>query len=217
MNYKFIDIGCCHYSVSSDMFGLNVLGLLVEPVKEFCDVLPNSSTVLVECSAIAEKDGKTKMNIFLDHNNSPIEYITTDVWRDDKKRTRFFKTRYSECGRSTLLPFDVLLLRKEWGLPNTEREINTLTLLSLINKYNITSVDYLKIDVEGYEEIILNQLLDLMRSNKFIVNKQIKFEYNELSNLDSLDRIKEAIETEFGFTSRYEKVGWDEDIIMDKV
>lgn len=45
MHYKFVDIGCSNSAVSVDEYGLACNGLLIEPIKEMCDILPQSKTV----------------------------------------------------------------------------------------------------------------------------------------------------------------------------
>jgi hypothetical protein len=54
MKYTFVDIGCGHFATSVDIFGTMCNGLLVEPIEEYCNVLPRSDTVIVECSAVSE-------------------------------------------------------------------------------------------------------------------------------------------------------------------
>jgi hypothetical protein len=81
----------------------------------------------------------------------------------------------------------------------------------------VTSVDHVKIDVEGFEYVILEQLIRLLRDQSVVVNKSIRFEYNHLSNKPSLDYLKHIIETEFNFSSEFiaDQI-WNEDIVMVK-
>jgi hypothetical protein len=92
-----------------------------------------------------------------------------------------------------------------------------MKLETLLDNYGITSVQQLKIDVEGYEYIVLQQLIELMRSNKFDVTERIIFEYNDLSNKPELDELAKIISTEFGFNYSFKKIGLNEDIVMTKI
>ena len=54
MKYHFIDIGCGHSSVSSDIYGTadDIFGMYVEPIKEYLDVLPNGKNIKNENHAL---------------------------------------------------------------------------------------------------------------------------------------------------------------------
>jgi hypothetical protein len=98
-----------------------------------------------------------------------------------------------------------------------KRVVSCMKLETLLDNYGITSVQQLKIDVEGYEYIVLQQLIELMRSNKFDVTERIIFEYNDLSNKPELDELAKIISTEFGFNYSFKKIGLNEDIVMTKI
>lgn len=213
MKYTFIDIGCGHTDVSTDTYGLNVNGLLVEPIKEFCDVLPNSDTVLIEQSAVGEYNGIIDIHCDLDtkENKKPLKYFSIEQINSVEKLKTVLKTDHI-YGTSSIIHNGQLYSR---NFPI--RKVNLITLESLINKYNITEVDQFKIDVEGYENIILQQLIELMENNKLVVNKRIIFEYNDLSNLKKLDELKLLISEKFGFNYLYKALAKNRDIIMEKI
>lgn len=207
MHYTFIDIGCGHTNVSVDQYGLGVNGLLVEPIKEFCDVLPCSNTVLVECSAITERDGDIDMNVSK-RDMTGIQYIPISALTTPTHVERMLKNHKIFGAESIALERDIL---------DDKRIVSSMTLQTLLDKYKITSVEQLKIDVEGYENIVLQQLIELLRSNKFNVTERIIFEYNDLSNKPELDDLTKIISNEFGFNYSFKKVGLNEDIIMCKL
>lgn len=207
MNYTFIDIGCGHTNVSVDTYGLNVYGLLVEPIKEFCDVLPSSKTVLVECSAITDKDGTIEMNV-QSRDMTGIIYIPITAISNPRHLKRMLKNHKIFGAESAVLERDIL---------DDKRNVQSMRLETLLKKYNIDSVDHLKIDVEGCENIILEQLIELLSANKFMVNRSLTFEYNELSNKKELDVLTKIIADEFGFTFSFVKLGLNEDIVMVKI
>jgi len=207
MHYKFIDIGCGHTNVSVDEYGLDVNGLLVEPIREFCDVLPCSSTVLVECSAIAEHDGVIDMNISA-RDMTGIQYIPISALTTPAHIERMLRNHKIFGAESIALQRDIL---------DSKRVVSCMKLETLLDNYGITSVQQLKIDVEGYEYIVLQQLIELMRSNKFDVTERIIFEYNDLSNKPELDELAKIISTEFGFNYSFKKIGLNEDIVMTKI
>lgn len=206
MHYKFIDIGCGHTNVSVDVYGSDVLGLLVDPIREFCNVLPKSDTVSVECAAVTDYDGELDMNITsLDMSN--VKYIPISMLTNDKHLPRLLRA-------GKIFGTESINVRSHLGV---KRTVNCMRLDTLLNKYGITEVDQLKIDVEGHENVVLSQLIDLMRRGRFKVNERIIFEYNHLSDKPELDKLANIITTEFGYTSVFQVLGWNEDIILTKI
>lgn len=206
MHYKFIDIGCGNTNVSVDQYGLAVRGLLVEPVKEFCGILPTSTSVIAENSAITDYDGEINMSVGeIDTEN--LMYFPIQALSTIKHVERLCK-RYKLYGIESLA--------KDNSIHNT-RVVSCLRLETLLQKYDIDEVDQFKIDVEGHENVILTQLIELMRANKFKVNERIIFEYNQLSDKQELDQLARLIATKFGFTYEFKQVGWNEDIVMTKI
>lgn len=220
MKYTFVDIGCGAAGVSTDIYGLDVRGLLVEPIPECCKCLPNSNTVLIECSAIGSKN--TKLNITTPIKQGEVlEYLPSNIQDDEKKLQRYFKTKNITKYSGKGLPFGLssFLSKQElpWDCELYERSVNMITLKDLFVKYNVSEIEQLKIDVEGHESIILNQLITLMRNNQIIITDKLIFEYNFLSNLSELDKLKDIIANEFGFTYEYIEFGTNQDIIMEKI
>jgi FkbM family methyltransferase len=206
MHYKFIDIGCGINSVSTDRFGVDAVGMLVEPIKEYLDILPSGNNIIKENCAIFNTDGQIEFNAVIVDNP---RYFTEKEMQS-QENLNIFQKQYAFSGHSSVYSKTNLKHFKKIIVP-------CLTLKSLFNKHNVTSIDYLKIDVEGFENILLLQLLNLMKKNKICVNKEIKFEYNHLSDLKKLDNVTKIFEKQFGFKSEY-VIGypWNHDIILTK-
>lgn len=220
MKYEFIDIGCGQTNVSSDksFFGTNVNGLLVEPIEEYCKILPQSNTVLVECAAIGEYDGFKKLNVVLEGNK--IEYIPYKLYSNPKAWNRYCKKNNIQyTGTSSFNNQNEIIYKNNC----TIRKVKLMTIKTLLEKYNITEVDQLKIDVEGWEPIILQQFIDIMKLKKFKVNKKIIFEYfpddvvPNHKNKKLLDNLIREICSKFQFKYRYCHKNLDSDIIMEKI
>lgn len=203
MKYTFVDIGCGNCDVSTDEFGLNVRGLLVEPIKEYCDILPRSDTVLIENSAISDKTGSVNLNAMVSHT---IQYVPTSIINDDIKRERYIKKYGLVLGTSSVC--------KNPNNSSNVRTVNSLTLDDLFKKYDITEIEQLKIDVEGMEYTILTQLLVLLKEQKIKITKKLIFEYNVLSDLKELDSIIPDLAEELNFSWKYQEIGWNQDIVM---
>ena len=50
-----------------------------------------------------------------------------------------------------------------------KRKVKVLTLISLFKKYSVATIEIMRVDTEGYDGIILNQLLDTKVSRLEII------------------------------------------------
>jgi hypothetical protein len=64
-----------------------------------------------------------------------------------------------------------------------QKKIDVLTWDTLIRTKNIVGVDYLKIDTEGHDSIIIKSILE---SNTNVLPKKIKFETNVLTTNNTI-------------------------------
>ena len=94
MNYKFIDIGCSHFAVSSDLFGTDVKGIYVEPIKEYLDCLPEGENIIKECCAITEEDGEAILNSIV--VKDPVYFSSSEMQKiiKDLKLNPEFLNKY---------------------------------------------------------------------------------------------------------------------------
>lgn len=213
MRFQFIDIGCGHQSVSSDIYGTSdeIFGMYVEPIKEYLDVLPSGKNIIKENCAIYDKSGDIEFNAII--RNNPRYFSNkeiSDIVQDPNKLNHYI-SKYGNSGQSSFLDLGPNLITQKI-------KVKTLSLEQLFLKHNVTEIENLKIDVEGYEEHLLTQLYELMENNKVKILKEIKFEYNHLSNLHVLNRLTKLFCENFEFHSRYEKsLPWNEDMILTKI
>ena len=215
MKYDFIDIGCGQCSVSSDdyFYGTSVKGLLVEPIEEYCAILPQSDTVLVECAGIGEYDGEKELTVCLD--GDIVEYVPHKLYKNKKALDRYMKSKnIFHSGTSSFIGADKIHHKDTYHT----RIVKLMSLETLLKKYNISEVDQLKIDVEGYEPIILKQLVNLWENKKFKVNKKLIFECApNFNNNEILIKFANEIGVKFGFKWDMVSDIWDEDIVMEKI
>jgi FkbM family methyltransferase len=151
-------------------------GLFIEPVKYYFERLPNC---LKENVAISNIDGETD-----------IYYVTEeDITEYNKNNNPSAPLWLKGCAsindpHPTLLKyFDLERIRKD--------KVKIVKIKSLIDKYEIKVIDYLKIDTEGHDCIILNNFLDEVK----IFPKTIQFEYNSLSNLEETELLINRLES----------------------
>ena len=188
-HYDFIEIG------TSDFDSLSQLeesknGISVEPLKIYLDRLPNKEGIVKVNCAISNVDGES--NIFWIHP-SDIEKYELPWWLK---------------GCSSLYSPHPAMIREL-----RERNLNSLLRMStcpmiswetLVRNYRVKSVDFLKIDTEGHDCVILNGILD---SSEKIYPRKINFESNGLVPEDEVNStINKLISLGYTIISRD---GWE--------
>jgi hypothetical protein len=80
----------------------------------------------------------------------------------------------------------------------------------LVERYDVESVELLKIDTEGHDCVIINNILN---STNEVLPKKIWFEANELTNIKFIEKTVKRLEV-FGYKI-IDNNGWD--IIAEKL
>tara|TARA_R110002020_G_scaffold91748_1_gene222693 strand:- start:426 stop:1019 length:594 start_codon:yes stop_codon:yes gene_type:complete len=161
-HYSFIEVGTSDFaSLTSQKCYRDKLGISIEPVKKLLDRLPISENHIKVCKALDITSGKKDFYKYID------EYLDIPANSGDKHAY--------ERGMSCLATTDNLEKRITSSVRNDRFEITqveTITWSQLIEEYDIGSVDYLKIDTEGYDAYLLIELRKtILRPDR------IKFEY----------------------------------------
>lgn len=169
-----IEVGTCDFDTNAGLLD----GIYIEPVKYYFDRLPDCKK---ENVAISNFEGECKV-FYLEEE----DIIQINLSR---KETNKIPEWLKGCSsiiepHPTLLKYvDITQIRV--GLAKVVK------LKSIIEKYNITEIDYLKIDTEGHDCVILNNFLDECD----ILPHQIKFENNRLTNQEELNKIVKRLES----------------------
>ena len=145
-------------------------GLFIEPVKYYYDRLP---MCLKENVAISDYTGE-----------SVFYYVTEEQINDyNQKKQKKIPIWLKGCvsihkpHEKLLQYFDITELQKD--------TVRVVKIKSLIDKYNINEIEFLKIDAEGHDCIILNNFLDEVK----ILPKKIQFESNSLSEPLEIEKL----------------------------
>lgn len=153
MNEKFfIEIGTSDFDTCEDLVKEGWKGIFVEPVKDLLDNVRGRTMgtgCIYENTAITKEETHTKV-LFYDPN-----------WAKGWVR-----------GVGTLdMDMNTMNSNPEWKEHERHSYIVTMTLDDLIQKHNVHSIDFLKIDTEGTEYEILDSYSWKVKP------KKIKFEY----------------------------------------
>jgi len=175
-HYDFIEIGTSDFDTLIETSDEDTVGISIEPIKYYLDRLPERKNVKKLQVAISESDG------FID-----IYYIPTEKIKE-------YSLPFWVRGTNSINqphPFALKKIGKEiYDSVVTIEKIPTLSWGTLVSEENIKSIDFLKIDTEGHDHIILNGYIDLCESQPNLYAKKIQFEYHpEISNIDELEKI----------------------------
>lgn len=153
MNYNNIEIGTSDFRTLIESAKGN--GMSIEPVPVYFNNLPDRKEWI-------------KLNVAVSDYNGYI-----DMWYVDPTKINDEPDWVRGCN-SVNVPHPTI--NKEYPHLLTKTQIECVNLVSLYDEHNITSVDYLKIDTEGHDTVILNHLID----SKLPLPKKIQFESNVL-------------------------------------
>jgi dTDP-glucose 4,6-dehydratase len=182
MHYNFIEIGTSDFDTLIQSTS-NQIGLSIDPIQLYLDRLPNNPYVIKVNAAISFKDG-----------------FTNAFWVNPEDITKYNLSWYLKGCNSIYEPHPLTL--KEIQDKNLEHLMNKikveiLTWKTLVKRYNIEIVDFLKIDAEGHDTIIVNDILD---NNSGVLPKKIQFEANALtSEEDRNETLKKAQQCGYNF------------------
>ena len=141
-NLKFLQIGAMdgvsHDELNSYIMCFDWEGVLVEPLPDMFERLVSNYDqkygLHFECAAITEQDGETEIH------RVPPGTENAPEWAD---------------GCSTLVPEKHI----DYLVPMMVKEkVKTLTLKSLVEKYDLQDVNFVQIDTEGYDFKIFMQM-----------------------------------------------------------
>lgn len=144
MKYNFVEIGTCDYHTLLEGANSNEIGLSVEPIKTYLDRLPDKPNV-------------TKVNVAISSENKMVDLFWVEPSNQDKFNLGFTK------GWGTIIKPHRGHSEAEMMLSTgmlSKHQVEAITWSTLVQRYDIESVDYVKIDAEGHDCIIVNSILE---------------------------------------------------------
>ena len=172
MKYDFIEIGTSDFRTIMQTANDDVFGLSIEPIQLYLDALPDKRNV-------------TKVNYAISDKNSTIDIFY--VSPDNIKKYNLPEWVRGCNSINSPHPSVVNLLKDTHDQVITIQQVKSVTWESLINEFSIESVNFLKIDTEGHDHVILNEYYNECIKNQSLLADKIIFEMNSLSNQPALD------------------------------
>lgn len=167
MHYDNIEIGTSDFDTLIELAKGN--GISVEPIPAYFDKLP-------------DRERWKKINVAISNFNGSI-----DIWYVNPEDITNEPWWVRGCN-SVNHPHPTIKEKFPHLLSKTTVECITIT--ELYNRFNIESVQFLKIDTEGHDVLIVNSLLD----SELPLPKRIKFENNVLTDKVEYGKLKNKLE-----------------------
>jgi FkbM family methyltransferase len=173
-HYDYVDIGTSYFDTSADIMKEGERVLLIEPIKEYLDRIPNKKGVEKYCVAISDYRGTGLMY-----------YVDEEV---AKKYNAHFWVLGCNSLDAPHPSINSIMIQNNLSTDLVkERKSKVIKFADLIKRYNIGSIGHLKIDTEGHDHVILKEVLDLvhrgLRIDKITVEYMYYFGNTELLDI----------------------------------
>jgi FkbM family methyltransferase len=177
MKLDFIEIGTSNFETLIEICGENEYGISIEPIKEYLDDLPNKKNVI-------------KLECGISDTNSVVDLYYVEIVDINNHGLPSWVRGCNSIIRPHPSTQNVLKERKLEHLMK-KRTCEVITWDTLIDRFNIESVKFLKIDTEGHDCYILR---DIINSKTKVRPTKIQFENNILTEknffLETLNILK---------------------------
>ena len=152
MNCDFIEIGTSDFDTEIQNCDLTALGISIEPLKNYIDNLPDKPNVVKINCAISDQEGS--MDMYYIPKEDILQHLPGHV----------YLTGCSSLGK----PHPTL--QRVAQNNNVQHLIQTLsvpvrTFKNILETHQVKSITKLKIDTEGHDCVILNNILDNLPEN----------------------------------------------------
>lgn len=168
----FVEVGACDFDTCEQLIHNGWKGIVIEPVKHYYDKLTKYPQIHYENIAISDQEGESEI-----HFINPEHIVhENQQWLKGISSLEGATGPLSFEENQTLTNFQTSLKQK----------VKTFTLNQICEKYDIHEIDFLKIDTEGHDLIVL-QSIDLQKVHV----KMIKIEHKHLNKDDIMDHLKQ--------------------------
>lgn len=184
VHFDFIEVGTSDFDTllqdlaydESRMHVSNVRGISIEPLKCYLDRLPNDPRVTKVCAAISNFSGKVKT-----------------FYVEPSEISKHQLPHWMRGCNSIITPHpEVATNLKSLKLEHLqiELEVPCMTLLEVVEKFNVSSIGLLKLDCEGHDPVILRNFIETFADKPLeLLPKMIQFEFNHLSSVSEVQQI----------------------------
>ena len=186
MYYKLIKVGAHKGGTLHTGIDSNSMCLFIEPVKEIYDILvsnlntlyPNNKFTVLN-KAVSDYNGKLTLYV----PDVPLFNQEVEPWYIERKLVNWvdqLTSVYKDHVKDHYL-----------DIPVIEREVECVTLDSLIEEYQVTAIETLVTDTEGNDHRVLNSISKVYPDNIVFESKHIEGSNKGLGNTykETIDRL----------------------------
>lgn len=170
MHYNFIEIGTSDFDTEIQTCTESAVGLSVDPILYYIQRLPAKPHVMRVLAAVSDRDG------FTDVYHVPPDLIERMGMPHWVRGCNSIGTPHPTVSNLlTSAGIDPCALIQKTKVPQ-------FSMTSLLQMYNVSSCDYLKIDTEGHDVVILSNYIEALQQKITAPARRICFEANELTH-----------------------------------
>ena len=176
----FVEIGTSDFNTEIEKADNNTRGISVEPLRDYLERLPNKKMCVKENVAISDERGSLYMYFV---SKEDIAKFNLPDW-------------LRGCNSLGKPHESVERILNEKNLQHIYKTspVKVITFEDLMRKYNVKKINFLKIDTEGHDPIILQSMINYCDSNPSVYPRTIKFETcgisNSLKEQDVIQKLK---------------------------
>lgn len=166
MKYDFVEIGTSNFDTLIEGANENTRGISVEPIQWYLDSLPSPAGVLKLKCAISRTNRPETLEVYYVPEHLVRQHNLPD-WLRGCNSVGDYHLQHHVLDVKHLVQRD---------------QVECLPIGQLFDRYDVTELDYLKIDTEGNDCDIMLHLFEYLRhKSSTMYPKRILFESNELA------------------------------------
>ena len=179
--YDYVEIGTCDFEIGSGTFENNKKYLLVEPLKNYLDNIPDNRNITKVNAAISNV--KTDLKIYFIREDDITKY-NLPLW-------------VRGCNKIGEKHPTVVKLLKELNIYQnnifSEKVVPAITFKDLITDFEVNHIVNLKVDTEGYDHIIFKDVINCLLQKRVEIDN-ITLEYiTSHKNTKKIDKLYQSI------------------------
>lgn len=217
INYDFIEIGTSCFGTLIEKANDNTVGISIDPIATYLDKLPNKKNVKKICCAVVAEHEPKDLDFF---------YITEqDI---EKHNLGKFMLGCNKLGKPHAFHLEYYYAPKKWDRARKKQKLPNLLSQGLVKKIkvpcytfgdlvkmnDIGHIKFLRIDTEGHDCVILNDMVNFCQSNNRLdlLPDRIEFETNIHTPIKEIEDTKKTL-VSYGYKAVFE----DHETVMVKV
>ena len=163
--YHFIEIGTSDFDTVAQTVGNDAKGISVEPIRMYLDRVPSKANCTKVCAAISDTEGEVEVFYV---KPEEIEKHNLPWWVRGSNSIIDMHPNVKRILDERKIPLEQVV---------TTETVKTMRLKTLIDEFNVSSLELLKIDTEGHDAKILLDYFNCCINDNYPEPKSIVFEH----------------------------------------